>query len=80
MSKKISKFGNELGLTIEKSMLDRLGLQEGTELSIKTDGEAIIIKPLSKTTQEQDKKMSIKEAYEKAVEDYGDTLKKLSDN
>ena len=51
MVKKLTPVGNSLGLIIERPILDLLDITKDTPLEIKTDGEALIIRPakLSKT-------------------------------
>jgi len=46
MVKKLSAVGNSLGLIIEHPILDLLGITKDTPLEIKTDGEALIIRPV----------------------------------
>jgi antitoxin MazE len=46
--KKLSPVGNSLGLIIEKPILDLLNINKDTPLEIRTDGEALIIRPAHK--------------------------------
>jgi antitoxin MazE len=46
MVKKLSAIGNSLGLIIERPILDLLDITKDTPLEIKTDGEALIVRPL----------------------------------
>ena len=46
MIKKLSAVGNSLGLIIERRILDLLGIDKDTELEVRTDGEALIIRPV----------------------------------
>lgn len=46
MVKTLSPIGNSLGLIIDKAILDLLGISRDTPLDIKTDGEALIIRPV----------------------------------
>ncbi len=48
MIKKLSTIGNSLGLVIERPILDLLNITKDTPLEIKTDGEALIIRPAAK--------------------------------
>lgn len=45
MVKKLSAVGNSLGLIIERPILELLDITKDTPLEIKTDGEALIIRP-----------------------------------
>ena len=49
MVKTLSPIGNSLGLIIDKAILDLLGIARDTPLDIKTDGEALIIRPIRDT-------------------------------
>ena len=80
MKKKLSKHGNSFAIIIDKPILDLLSITEKTVLSISTDGSRIIIEPkrIRQTSVSDDKKMQ--KIYEKLVERYAPTLKKLADN
>lgn len=49
MIKKLSVVGNSLGLIIERPILELLHITKDTPLEIKTDGEALIIRPAKPT-------------------------------
>lgn len=54
MIKKLSPIGNSLGLVIEKPILELLEITKDTLLQVKTDGEALIVRPVKKrTTKDQ---------------------------
>ena len=46
MIKKLSAVGNGLGLIIESPFLELLDITKDTQLEIRTDGEALIIRPV----------------------------------
>ena len=46
MVKKLSAIGNSLGIIIEKPILDLLDIDRTTDLEVKTDGDALIIRPV----------------------------------
>ena len=48
MVKKLSAVGNSLGLIIERPILELLDITKDTPLEVKTDGKALIIRPLRK--------------------------------
>ena len=50
MIKKLSAVGNSLGLIIERPILELLDISKDTPLEIKTDGEALIIRPVKTAT------------------------------
>jgi antitoxin MazE len=49
MVKKLSAIGNSLGLVIERPILELLDITKDTPLEIRTDGEALIIRPVKRT-------------------------------
>jgi antitoxin component of MazEF toxin-antitoxin module len=51
MIKKLSAVGNSLGLVIERPILELLNITKDTPLEIKTDGEALIIRPARARSQ-----------------------------
>ena len=48
MVKKLSAVGNSLGLIIDRPILELLDINKDTPLEVKTDGEALIIRPVKK--------------------------------
>ena len=44
--KKLAAVGNSLGIIIERPILELLDITRDTPLEIRTDGEALIIRPL----------------------------------
>ena len=45
MKKTLSKHGNSLALVIDKPILELLGIDADTELSIATDGRSLVVTP-----------------------------------
>ena len=48
MIKKLTTVGNSLGLIIERPILELLDIDRDTLLEVRTDGEALIIRPARK--------------------------------
>ena len=46
MRKKLTAIGNSLGIIIERPILELLGIDKDTPLEVKTDGEALVIRPV----------------------------------
>lgn len=46
MVKKLSPVGNSLGLIIDRPILELLDINKDTPLEFRTDGEALIIRPV----------------------------------
>lgn len=73
MIKKLSAVGNSLGLIIERPILDLLNITKDTALEVKTDGEALIIRPVK-----LDAKRRIRESTKRMMTAHDGTLRKLA--
>jgi antitoxin MazE len=73
MIKKLSAVGNSLGLIIERPILDLLDITKDTPLEVKTDGEALIIRPVK-----INKKERIRESTKRMMAVHDETLRKLA--
>ncbi|MFH1643863.1 MAG: AbrB/MazE/SpoVT family DNA-binding domain-containing protein [bacterium] len=79
MTKKISRYGENGILILDKSLLDSLKITEKTNLEITSDGKSIIITP--KGNREKNiisKNKKLQKLYEKNIKKYSSTLKKLA--
>jgi antitoxin MazE len=65
--------GNSLGLIIERPILELLDIDKDTELEIRTDGEALIIRPAKLT-----KKARIRASTKKMIAVHDETRRKLA--
>ena len=74
MVKTLSAIGNSLGLIIERPILDLLNIDKDTKLEVKTDGEALIIRPMRES-----RRVRVKEATERLMNSHDDTLRKLAE-
>lgn len=73
MLKKLSAVGNSLGLIIERPILDLLDITKDTLLEVKTDGEALIIRPAK-----LDKKDRVRASTKRMMTVHEETLRKLA--
>jgi antitoxin MazE len=73
MIKKLSAVGNSLGVIIERPILELLDITRDTPLEVKTDGEALIIRPLR-----QSKKERVRASAKQMMSVHAKTLKKLA--
>ena len=73
MIKKLSAVGNSLGLIIERPILELLDIDKDTELEVRTDGEALIIRPAKLT-----KKARIRASAKRMMAVHEETLRKLA--
>jgi len=73
MIKKLSAVGNSLGVIIERPILELLDITKDTPLEVKTDGEALIIRPLKRG-----KKDRVRESAKRMMTVHEKTLRKLA--
>lgn len=71
--KKLSAVGNSLGLIIERPILELLNITRDTPLEVKTDGEALIIRPARLS-----KKDRVRESTKRLMTVHDATLRKLA--
>jgi antitoxin MazE len=74
MEKTLSAIGNSLGLIIERPILDLLNIDKDTRLEIRTDGEALIIRPIR-----EGRRARVQRATERLMDQHDNTLRKLAE-
>ncbi len=77
MRKKLTKFGNNLALIIDKQMLALIGATEDTEFEIRTDGSKLTLEPVVVPGKVSDDE-KFQKAYDEIIKKYGSALKKLA--
>ena len=60
MVKRLTKHGNSLALVIDKGVLDLLGIDPETPLSISTDGNCLIVSPVRSAKKRAEFEQSLK--------------------
>ncbi len=75
MIKKLSAIGNSLGLIIERPILELLDITRDTPLEVKTDGEALIIRPVKKEASELER---VSAAAHEMMDAHEETYRKLA--
>jgi antitoxin MazE len=73
MIKTLSAVGNSLGLIIERPILELLKITKDTELEVRTDGDALIIRPLRKEKRER-----VRDATHRLMDKHDKLLDKLA--
>ncbi len=73
MIKKLSSVGNSLGLIIDRPILELLNIDRDTPLEVRTDGEALIIRPAK-----LNKKERVRVATKRMMATHQATLRKLA--
>ncbi len=75
MTKKLSRHGNSLALVIDRSILELLGIDQGTALEITTDGRALVIVP----AHGRRRRKRFQDALAACNRQYGKALKRLAE-
>jgi len=75
MVKTLSKHGNSWALVIEKPILDLLGIDENTELEMRTNGRSITFEPVDASQRAALFEHSLQDTNER----YGEVLKRLAE-
>ena len=74
MIKKLTKHGNSLALIIDRPVLDLLKIEVDTPLEISTDGQVLIITPVT----DKERRDKFQRALNSANCKYGNALKRLA--
>jgi antitoxin component of MazEF toxin-antitoxin module len=75
MVKSLTKHGNSLALVIEKPVLELLGADAGTPFDVTTDGQALVLTPVTDPLRRQ----HFTAALNKVNKKYPRALKKLAE-
>ena len=75
LTKTLVRHGNSLALVIDRPILDLLGIGEGSELSIRTDGNCLILTPVPAA----DRRAKVRTSMDKLHTKYAKTLKRLAE-
>jgi antitoxin component of MazEF toxin-antitoxin module len=73
MIKKLTAVGNSLGLIIERPILELLNIDKDTPLEVRTDGEGLIIRPVTPS-----KKARVRAAAGRMLKAHDETFRKLA--
>ncbi|MFO0959718.1 MAG: hypothetical protein U0800_20155 [Isosphaeraceae bacterium] len=69
--KTLKKFGNSVGLTIDRPLLDAMNLSEGMTMSVQIEGDAIVIRRADDAR--------FREAAARTLKNHRNTLRKLAE-
>ena len=75
MIKHLKKHGNSMALVIEKPILDLLGANADTPFDMTTDGQALVLTPITDPARRE----AFRSALDKANTRYAKALKKLAE-
>jgi antitoxin MazE len=73
MIKKLSAVGNSLGFIIERPILELLNITKDTPLDVSTDGEALIIRPVTRSKMDR-----VITAADELMDAHEETFRKLA--
>jgi antitoxin MazE len=73
MIKKLSAVGNSLGFIIERPILELLNITKDTPLDVSTDGEALIIRPVTRSKMDR-----VIAAADELMDAHEETFRKLA--
>jgi antitoxin component of MazEF toxin-antitoxin module len=74
MTRKLTVIGDELGLILDKALLEQLGIDKDTPLELETDGRTLTIRPV----RAEERRARVREATEKMMDAHAETLRKLA--
>lgn len=77
MEKSLTKHGNSLALIIDKPILELLNISASTPLSVTTNGEELIVRPIFDLKTDREKTINL--ALNEVNRQYKKTLKKLNE-
>lgn len=75
MTKKLTKYGENLVLVIDKPLLDTLGISEKTDLELVVMGDILVIKPKNSRKHNQAK---LEQTANSIMDKYESVFKKLA--
>jgi len=75
MIKKLTRTGNSIAVVLDKPMLEELGLDEGAEVEVSTNGQIIVITPKRSAARER----KFRSAVQKINRKYAGLFQRLSE-
>ena len=73
--KKLSRIGNSVGIVLDRPLLEQLGLEEGSEVEISTDGSVILLSP----KRDEKREARLKDVSDWMFDKYAGAFKKLAE-
>jgi antitoxin component of MazEF toxin-antitoxin module len=74
MIKRLTRQGNSVALVLDKKLLDEVQLEEGAEVEVSTNGDAIIVTPVRSDREQQ----RFRASFEKIDRRYAGAFKRLA--
>jgi antitoxin MazE len=76
MKKKLTRTGNSVALVLDKPLLETLGIDEGTEVELSTNGDVLVVTPVRDRAREK----KLGKILEQLDREYGGVFKRLADS
>jgi antitoxin MazE len=74
MKKKLTRSGNSVALVIDRPVLDQLGLSEGAEVEVSTNGDVLVVTPLRNARRAR----KVSDALDSIDEKYAGVFRRLA--
>jgi antitoxin MazE len=75
MKKKLTRTGNSLALVLDKPLLEQLGIDEGTELELSTNGDVLVMTPV----RDRARNKKLKKILDELDREYGGVFRRLAE-
>jgi antitoxin component of MazEF toxin-antitoxin module len=75
MIKKLTRTGNSVALVLDKPLLEQLGLDEGAEVELSTNGQVLVVTPKRDPAREQ----RFRKSLDKINQKYAGVFRRLSE-
>ncbi len=75
MTKTLTRHGNSLALVIDKPILEQMGIDETTPLTLAFDGRCLVVAPASTTARRK----VVRSAIDELHHEFGNAMKKLAE-
>ena len=75
MIKKLTRTGNSVALVLDKPILEELGLDEGSEVEVSTNGQVLVMTP----KPDSSRRRKLKRILDELDAEYGGVFKRLAE-
>jgi antitoxin component of MazEF toxin-antitoxin module len=75
MKKKLTRTGNSVALVLDRPLLEQLGMDEGSEVEVSSNGDVIVVTPV----RGKDREARLRDAADKINSRYAGLFRRLSE-
>ncbi|MEO8381628.1 MAG: AbrB/MazE/SpoVT family DNA-binding domain-containing protein [Acidobacteriota bacterium] len=75
MKKNLTRTGNSVALVLDKPLLEQLGLVEGSEVELSTNGDVLVVTPI----RERARKRKLSKIMDELDEQYSGVFRRLAE-